>query len=78
MRYRIFRNNQFLGTILDRPAFHNRFKGKDPNNPEQGDIINFEEKDYTIKEYREYESESCTENEFHEKETAWFADIIVQ
>ncbi len=78
MRYRLYKDEEFLGTIIDRPAFHNRFEGNDPNSPKAGDKITYEDVQYTITIYFEFESESFTENEFHEKETEWFADVQVK
>jgi len=78
MRYRIFQNDQFLGTFSDRPAFHEVYIGDNPNSPMKGDKIRWDGKDYTIKWYKEHDSESFTENEFHQKENDWFAYIIVE
>jgi len=68
----------FLGTFDDRPAFNKAFTGDNPNSPVKGDKIRWENKDYTVKWYTEHDSESFTENEFHEKDQDWFADIIVE
>ena len=78
MRYRIFQNNQFLGTLSDRPEFDKAFFGEDPNNPKLGDKIKYKDSTFTIKEYIEHPSASFTENEFHEKDQEWFTDIIVE
>jgi len=78
MRYRIFQKDMFLGTFDDRPAFNKAFTGDNPNSPVKGDKIRWENKDYTVKWYTEHDSESFTENEFHEKDRDWFADIIVE
>ncbi len=78
MRYRIKKNGQIIGTFEDRPAFHVAFSGNDPVKPRPGDKISFENTKYVIKEYVEYQLESSTENEFHEKENDWFADVIVE
>jgi hypothetical protein len=37
-----------------------------------------DEKTYIVKWYMEHDSESFTENESHQKENDWFADIIVK
>ena len=78
MRYRIFQNDQFLGTFSDRLTFHDAYIGDNPNSPAKGDKIRWDGKDYTIKWYTEHDSEAFTENEFHQKENDWFADIIVE
>ena len=78
MRYRVFQNQQFLGTFEDRPAFHAAYTGDNPNSPIRGDMIRLDEKTYVVKWYTEHDSESFTENEFHQKENDWFADIIVE
>jgi hypothetical protein len=78
MRYRIFQKDMFLGTFDDRPAFNKAFTGDNPNSPVKGDKIRWENKDYTVKWYTEHDSDSFTENEFHEKDQDWFADIIVE
>jgi len=78
MRYRVFQNEQFLGTFADRPAFQEAYLGENPNNPIRGDKIMIDEKTYTVKWYTEHDSESFIENEFHQKENDWFADIIVK
>jgi hypothetical protein len=77
MRYRIFQNDMFVGAFDDRPAFHEAFTGENPNSPMKGDKITFNDTQYVIKWYIEHDSQSFTENEFHEKENDWFADIIV-
>lgn len=78
MRYRIFQNNQFLGAFSDRHAFHEAYIGENPDSPIKGDKIRWNENDYSIKWYTEHDSSSFTENEFHQKENDWFADIIVE
>ena len=78
MRYRVFQNEQFLGTFPDRPTFHEAYSGENPNSPIRGDSILLDEKTYVVKWYMEHDSESFTENEFHQKENDWFADIIVK
>ena len=78
MRYRVFQNEQFLGAFLDRPAFEEAYSGENPNAPTRGDKIMLDEKTYVIEWYTEHDSESFTENEFHQKENDWFADIIVK
>ena len=78
MRYKIKKNGQIIGTFGDRPAFHEAFSGENPDNPKPGDKLSFENTKYVIKEYVEYPSNSSTENEFHEKEEDWFADVIVE
>ena len=78
MRYRVFQNEQFLGTFPDRPAFQDAYSGENPNSPTRGDKILLDEKMYIVKWYMEHDSESFTENEFHQKENDWFADIIVK
>ena len=78
MRYRIFQNEQFLGTFDDRPAYYEAYTGDNPNSPTRGDKIRWNGVDYVIKWYTEHDSYSFTENEFHEKEQDWFADIIVE
>ena len=77
MRYRIFQNDMFVGAFDDRPAFHEAFTGENPNSPMKGDKITFNNTQYVIKWYIEHDSQSFTENEYHEKENDWFADIIV-
>jgi hypothetical protein len=77
MRYRVFQNEQFLGTFLDRAAFQEAYSGEDPNSPIKGDKILLDKKTYVVNWYTEHDSESFTENEFHQKENDWFADIIV-
>ena len=78
MRYRIFKNDQFLGTFSDRSAFHEAYIGENPNSPMKGDKIRWNDIDYIIKWYTEHDSSSFTENESHQKENDWFADIIVE
>ena len=78
MRYRIFQKDMFLGTFDDRPAFYEAFTGDNPNSPMKGDKIRWDGTDYTVKWYAEHDSNSFTENEFHEKDQEWFADIIVE
>jgi hypothetical protein len=77
MRYRIFQNDMFVGTFDDIPAYHEAFTGDNPNSPMKGDKITFNNTQYVIKWYIEHDSQSFTENEFHEKENDWFVDIIV-
>ena len=78
MRYRIFQNDQFLGTFPDRSAFHEAYAGDNPNSPLRGDRIRWGGTNYSIKWYTEHDSSSFTENESHQKENDWFADIIVE
>jgi hypothetical protein len=78
MRYRVFQNEQFLGAFSDRSAFEKAYSGENPNSPTRGDKILLDEKMYVVKWYTEHDSESFTENEFHQKENDWFADIIVK
>jgi len=78
MRYRIFQNDMFVGAFDDRPAFHKAYSGDNSNSPKKGDKITFNHTQYVIKWYIEHDSQSFTENELHEKEQDWFADIIVQ
>ena len=78
MKYRIFQNEQFLGTFPDSTAFQEAYSGENPNSPIKGDKILWDEKTYIVKWYMEHDSESFTENESHQKENDWFADIIVQ
>lgn len=78
MRYRIFQNDQFLGTFLDKLAFHEAYTGENPNSPIKGDKIQWDGKDYVVKWYTEHDSSTFTENESHQKENDWFADIIVE
>lgn len=77
MRYRIFQDSEFLGTFSDRPAFHEAYTGENPNSPIKGDKIRWNGKNYFVKWYTEHDSSSFTENELHQKENDWFADIIV-
>ena len=72
MRYRIFQNEMFVGAFDDRPAFHAAYTGENPNSPMKGDKITFNNTQYVIKWYIEHDSQSFTENEFHEKENDWF------
>ena len=78
MKYRVFQNKQFLGTFSDSTAFQEAYSGENPNSPTKGDKILWDEKTYIVKWYMEHDSESFTENEFHQKENDWFADIIVK
>ena len=78
MRYRLFQNDQFLGTFSDRLAFHEAYTGENPNSPIKGDKIRWDGKDYVVKWYTEHDSSTFTENESHQKENDWFADIIVE
>ena len=78
MRYRVFQNEQFLGTFSDRSAFQDAYSGENPNSPIKGDKILLDEKMYIIIWYMEHDSESFIENKFHQKENDWFADIIVK
>jgi len=77
MRYRIFQNEKFVGSFPDRLAFHKAFTGDNPNSPLKGDKIRYNGIYYVIKWYTEHDSQSFTENEFHQKENDWFADIMV-
>lgn len=78
MMYRVFQNEQFIGTFSDKPAFQEAYSGENPNSPIKGDKIMLDEKTYVVKWYMEHDSESFTENESHQKENDWFADIIVK
>jgi len=78
MRYRIFQKDMFLGAFDDRSTFYEAFAGDNPNSPMKGDKIRLDSIDYKVKWYIEHDSESFTENEFHEKDQDWFADIIVE
>ena len=48
MRYRVFQNEQFLGTFPDRQAFHEAYSGEKPNSPTKGDTILLDEKTYVV------------------------------
>ena len=78
MKYRVFQNEQFLGTFLDRQSFHTAYYGENPNSPVRGDKVRWDEKTYVVKWYSEHDSQSFTENESIQKENDWFADIIVK
>jgi len=78
MRYRIFQNDQFLGTFSDRLAFHEAYAGENPNSPIKGDKIQWDGKNYVVKWYTEHDSSTFVENESQQKENDWFADIIVE
>ena len=45
MKYRIFRNDQFLGMFSDRLAFLEAYTGENPNSPIKGDKIQWDGKD---------------------------------
>ena len=78
MRYRIFsESGDIIETIMDRPTFDNRFHGVNASRPTRGDFLQLESGKYSIIKYKEYAGRSKTENEFHEIESDWFADVTV-
>ena len=78
MIYRIFQNDQFLDTFSDRLAFHEAYKGENLNSPIKGDKIQWDGNYCAVKWYTEHDSSTFVENESHQKENDWFADIIVE
>ena len=76
MRYRIQNNSSLVGVFADKPAFDNSFSGKNPNKP-IGGIVTIHGKKYPIIAYQEFAGSSYSENEFHEKEQEWFANVFV-
>jgi len=76
LRYRIQNNSSLVGVFVDRPAFDNAFYGKNPNNP-IGGLVAINGKKYPIINYQEFHGLSYSENEFHEKEQEWFANVFV-
>ena len=76
LRYRIQNKSSLISVKVDRPAFDESFHGINPNNP-VGGILEIAQKKYIITNYHEFSSSSYSENEFHEKENDWFADVFV-
>ena len=78
MRYRIFsESGDIIETIMDHPAFDNKFQGTNASKPVKGDMLLLESGKFSIIDYKEYEGRTKTENEFHEIESDWFADVTV-
>lgn len=76
MRYRIFKTGKCIGVFADRHSFTESFIGNDPNYP-IGGVIKFEDIFYVIFDYNVSEGSSKNENEFHEVESDWFANVSV-
>ncbi len=77
MRYRIFNKSSLVSVLVDRPTFDKSFRGNNPNKP-IGGILEISEKKYFVTDYHEHKSSSYSENEFHELEQDWFANVSVQ
>jgi len=76
LRYRIHDKSSLVSILVDRSAFDKLFCGKNPNKP-IGGILEISEKKYVVTNYLEFKGNSYSENEFHELEQDWFAQVIV-